>query len=187
MFHGMTTVTALHWSQNRSSSFSVTVSCNLVRIFAVLLLCVVLWKLTQSAYIYSVLLPCCMFCRHVDSLHTAYVFPQECGGRVGVHWLHLATGTSHNHGPSASATPKLVVGTGNGVPFQFSLSPHSLEQIAGACHQHELPPNSGYYHLHFDAAHMGLGGDDSWSPTVHTQYIVEPRSYLFQCCIQASH
>ena len=33
-------------------------------------------------------------------------------------------------------------------------------------HDHEIRPDD-LWHLHLDAAHIGSGGDDSWSPSVH--------------------
>jgi beta-galactosidase len=125
-------------------------------------------------------------CRHVDSLYTPYIFPQECGGRVGVQWLRISAARARRHGSSNEATPDLVVATMDGVPLQFSLSPYSLEQTTIACHHHELTSNPGCHHLHIDVAHMGVGGDDSWSPTVHSQFLLEPRVYSLQCCIQAT-
>ena len=35
-----------------------------------------------------------------------------------------------------------------------------------AKHDCELRPDA-FTHLHLDAAHMGVGGDDSWSPSCH--------------------
>jgi beta-galactosidase len=29
-------------------------------------------------------------------------------------------------------------------------------------------------HLHVDHLHMGLGGDDSWTPSVHPNFIIPP-------------
>jgi len=40
-----------------------------------------------------------------------------------------------------------------------------MAALAAAKHEHELAPD-GRHHVHLDAAHMGLGGDDSWSPSV---------------------
>ena len=34
-------------------------------------------------------------------------------------------------------------------------------------------------HVHLDVAHMGVGGDDSWSPSVHLPYLVPPQLYTF--------
>ena len=36
----------------------------------------------------------------------------------------------------------------------------------GAKHDYELTADK-YTHLHLDHAHMGVGGDDSWSPSCH--------------------
>ena len=36
----------------------------------------------------------------------------------------------------------------------------------GAKHDYELVPDA-YTHLHLDHRHMGVGGDDSWSPSLH--------------------
>ena len=40
--------------------------------------------------------------------------------------------------------------------------------------QASLPPATW---LHLDASHMGVGGDDSWNPTVHPPYLVPPQRY----------
>jgi hypothetical protein len=80
-----------------------------------------------------------------------------------------------------------------------SVSRHSALELHAARHQHELP---GFFtggaagaveatatttttarvdvvHVHLDAAHMGVGGDDSWSPTVHDAYLLPPGRYRF--------
>lgn len=33
--------------------------------------------------------------------------------------------------------------------------------------------------VHLDHKHMGLGGDDSWSPSVHENFLVQPIPYKF--------
>lgn len=48
--------------------------------------------------------------------------------------------------------------------MQMSLSPYSLQSFEAAKHDHDLAPDA-FTHVHLDAAHMGVGGDDSWSPT----------------------
>ena len=41
--------------------------------------------------------------------------------------------------------------------------------------------------VHLDHKHMGLGGDDSWSPCVHEQYLVPPtRSLLHEALPSAA-
>jgi beta-galactosidase len=33
--------------------------------------------------------------------------------------------------------------------------------------------------VHVDYRQMGLGGDDSWSPRVHPEYLLKAKSYTF--------
>jgi hypothetical protein len=63
--------------------------------------------------------------------------------------------------------------------FQFSISRYSWQELAAAKHQHELKGEGGRgcLHVHLDVAHMGVGGDDSWSPSVHEEYLVLPGCY----------
>jgi len=49
-----------------------------------------------------------------------------------------------------------------------------VAQLAAANHEHELTPEPAL-HVHCDAAHAGLGGDDSWSRSVHAQHLLLPR------------
>jgi len=91
----------------------------------------------------------------------------------------------------------------SGTPHSLALasvSRHSALELHAARHQHELPgfSSSGgaavergatatattpsrtdVVHVHLDAAHMGVGGDDSWSPTVHDPYLLPPGRYRF--------
>jgi hypothetical protein len=41
--------------------------------------------------------------------------------------------------------------------------------------QQQSDPAGRY--LHVNPAHMGVGGDDSWSPTVHDDYLLPPKKY----------
>ena len=42
-----------------------------------------------------------------------------------------------------------------------------------------------YVHLHLDAYHKGLGGDDSWSPAHLRQYRIAPGTFNFSVRIRA--
>jgi hypothetical protein len=50
----------------------------------------------------------------------------------------------------------------------------SVAQLAAANHEHELSPEP-VLHVHCDGAHCGLGGDDSWTRSVHAQHLLHPR------------
>jgi beta-galactosidase len=149
----------------------------------------------------------------VDALHTPYVFPQECGGRVGVRWLHLAPPAGGGGGDAAaSQQPTLLIAAaadaaaaaagGGGVDscqhaqqqqqqqrgLQMSISRFSWQALTAARHQHELQSGDSvqqHLHLHLDCAHMGVGGDDSWSPSVHEAYMVPPAQYRLALVLQA--
>ena len=43
---------------------------------------------------------------------------------------------------------------------------YSIATLMAAKHDYELQAD-GFTHLHLDHRHMGVGGDDSWSPSLH--------------------
>ena len=50
--------------------------------------------------------------------------------------------------------------------YMVLLSRYSIASLMSAKHDYELREDA-FTHLHLDAAHMGVGGDDSWSPSCH--------------------
>jgi len=112
------------------------------------------------------------FSAPVAELHVPHIFPQECGGRCDTRWLQLAPG-----GAAGGGLAMLTCGA----PMLFSASRFSLEELLCATHNHLLRADpGGRLHVHLDAAHMGVGGDDSWSPSVHEPYLLPPRTYAFE-------
>lgn len=102
--------------------------------------------------------------------HTPYIFPSDNGLRCDTRSLQLG---------SLSVSGD----------FHFSLSRYSQAALAAARHQYELSEEDGVY-LHIDAEHMGVGGDDSWSPSVHpeyqiTQHSLTKRQYRYEVTIKA--
>lgn len=85
-------------------------------------------------------------------LFTPYVFPGENGLRGGTR--QLDSGSWQVKGD-----------------FAFSLSRFSLEQLRETSHRHLLQPEAGCW-LHLDLHHMGVGGDDSWSPSVSPEFLL---------------
>ncbi|ELL8683010.1 hypothetical protein RX310_004925, partial [Escherichia coli] len=63
--------------------------------------------------------------------------------------------------------------------FHFSLSRYGLRQLMGCSHQHLLQPEAGTW-LNLDGFHMGVGGDDSWSPSVNADYLLSRSHYHYQ-------
>ncbi|GLI68193.1 hypothetical protein VaNZ11_012533 [Volvox africanus] len=113
----------------------------------------------------------------VREMRVPYVFPQESGGRADVRWIALLPG-SGSQGPGLavlSATPPPA-------PYlQVSVSEHSMEAIHAARHEYEISTaRDGRTFFHLDHLHMGVGGDDSWSPTVHPEFLIPPAVYEWQ-------
>ncbi len=96
----------------------------------------------------------------LDQLSTPYVFPGENGLRGGTQ--QLAYGHWRVNGE-----------------FHFSLSRHSLEQLRDTSHRHLLRDEPGCW-LIIDGYHMGVGGDDSWSPSVSLNFLLSERQYRYQ-------
>ncbi|MEJ2043087.1 MAG: beta-galactosidase [Reinekea sp.] len=95
----------------------------------------------------------------IDDFHTPYIFPSESGLRTDCREVELAG---------------LVV-RGN---FHFSVSRFNQQTIALARHTSELVEDNCIY-LRLDAEQMGVGGDDSWSPSVHKAYLLDKKRYSY--------
>lgn len=101
----------------------------------------------------------------------AYPRPQESGNRSEVQWFSLA---------QDNAAGLLV--TAVDTPLDFSLAPHSQQQLTEAAYEHQLPRNNSTY-LNIDYGQIGVGGDNSWNLPVHEQYMLsnkEKCAYRFR-------
>ncbi|XP_024516608.1 uncharacterized protein LOC9662790 [Selaginella moellendorffii] len=106
----------------------------------------------------------------VSDLHAPYIVPGECGGRADVRWVAFKNveGDAGLFAMPFQGSP----------PMQMSASNYSTEELDRATHEEELHAGQDI-EVHLDHKHMGLGGDDSWSPCVHDEYLVLPRNYEF--------
>lgn len=89
---------------------------------------------------------------------SGYLFPQECGNRMGVRWIEVTDG--QNCGLRFEA---------EGSAFENSVLPYSAYELEAAVHREELP-TPHYTWIRILAAQMGVGGDDSWGAPVHAEY-----------------
>jgi beta-galactosidase len=96
----------------------------------------------------------------VEDMHTDYIFPSENGLRCDVSTLQLSNLTI----------------AGN---FHFSVSEYGTAQLMQAKHPHELKKQAGLF-VYIDGFHMGVGGDDSWSPSVKLPYRLTENEYRWQ-------
>lgn len=93
-------------------------------------------------------------------MYTPYVFPTENGLRCDTRELRYA-----GHRWQGD--------------FQFNISRYSQQQLAATSHRHLLTEEPGCW-LNIDGFHMGIGGDDSWSPSVAAEYLLTARRYCYQ-------
>ena len=98
-----------------------------------------------------------MWQQSIESMHTDYIFPSENGLRCEVSAMSL--GDVHVGGA-----------------FNFSVSPYGQAQLAAAGHTHSLTPEAALY-VYLDGYHMGVGGDDSWTPSVKPRFRLEASHY----------
>ncbi|MGL5286569.1 MAG: beta-galactosidase [Aeromonas sp.] len=99
----------------------------------------------------------------LDAMHTPYVFPTDNGLRCDTR--HLSLGGLSFCGD-----------------FHFSVSRYSQQQLAAARHQTDLVAKGGVW-LCLDGAHMGIGGDDSWSQSVRPEFQLMARRYRWGCIL----
>lgn len=121
-----------------------------------------------------------------DDMHVPYIVPSENGGRADVSWVAVrrspplaATKNGDEKAKtsgSGSGGPGILLSVPGGDVAQVSVQRHSLEALEEAAHTHELDAlteaGDGGVHVHVDHRHMGVGGDDSWTPCVHPEFLV---------------
>ncbi|QEA35478.1 hypothetical protein FGL88_06905 [Weissella soli] len=95
--------------------------------------------------------------------YTPYVFPSDNGLRTEV--ANVTVGS-------------LQVTALHRQPFDFNVLEYSQAQLHQAKHRHELHAEPGVW-LNIDGYHMGVGGDDSWSPSVAPEYLLTAEHYHY--------
>lgn len=112
----------------------------------------------------------------VDGMHTPYIVPSENGSRSDVIWAALQDASGRRVNFKAE-TPSSFQ--------QFSASNFDMETLEACLHTNELR-HASHVNVHLDTFHMGLGGDDSWSPSVHGEFLSNARRWDFSCTVLAS-
>ncbi|WOI37305.1 beta-galactosidase [Alteromonas sp. CI.11.F.A3] len=101
----------------------------------------------------------------IASMHTPYIFPTDNGLRSNCREL--------------SINNIKVAGD-----FHFAVSPFGQNQLDEAKHTCDLTPADSTY-VYIDHAHMGVGGDDSWSPSTHKAFLLEKKAYRYFLSLSA--
>ncbi|PMP06753.1 beta-D-galactosidase [Vibrio breoganii] len=101
----------------------------------------------------------------IEEMHTDYVYPTENGLRCDVR--NASIGSLNINGL-----------------FHFAVSRYSQCNLAEADHINDLH-DSGRLYIRIDSEHMGIGGDDSWSRSVHDEYLLKNKHYHYQITLSA--
>ena len=98
-------------------------------------------------------------------MQTRYIFPTDNGLRCNNQWLNVGNLT--------------VSGK-----FHFSVSEYGQAQLDSAKHTSDLTAQDCVF-VYIDHAHMGVGGDDSWSPSTHKAFLLEQKEYSYSVVLNA--
>jgi beta-galactosidase len=99
----------------------------------------------------------------LKQMHTDYIFPSENGLRCDVSEAHIGELSVRGD-------------------FHFAVSEFSQDNLAQAKHTNELVKQDTIF-VRIDGFHMGVGGDDSWTPSVHKEYLLSGNRYRYQVAI----
>ena len=111
------------------------------------------------------------YANSVDDLYVPYIFPGENGTRADVRWAALTD--DDGRGLLIAGMPLVYV----------SAQHHSTEDLDLAKHTNELRRRDPIT-VCVDHLHMGVGGDDSWSPSVHPEYLIPPGRFQYRILLR---
>jgi len=107
----------------------------------------------------------------VFNQHFPYIMPQENGNKTDVRWLQVK---------SFGSSLKI-----EGDPYiNFTIHDYSPESLNRSKTTHDLIRGDKTY-LNIDCQQMGLGGDDSWSPRVHKEFLLDKKTYKYTFYLEA--
>ncbi len=102
----------------------------------------------------------------ISDQHFPYVMPQENGNKSDVRWAFL----------SANDGTGLLIASDS--LLNVNVQDYSPDALNKSKLTHQLIRGENVY-LNIDLKQMGLGGDDSWSPRVHPEYLLKEKKYEY--------
>ena len=102
----------------------------------------------------------------VKDQHFPYIMPQENGNKTDVRWLRVSSGD----GSAIRISGRPLI--------NFNIQDYSCDALNRSKTTHELERGDTTY-LHIDYKQMGVGGDDSWTPRVHREFLLNNREYKY--------
>lgn len=101
----------------------------------------------------------------VENQYFDYIMPQENGNKTDVRWVEI---WSENNSVRFSGRPHI----------HFNIQNYSDASLNESKKSRVLKRGDKTY-VHIDYKQIGLGGDDSWSPRVHKEYLLDGSEYSF--------
>ena len=102
----------------------------------------------------------------IDEMHTPYIFPTDSGLRCDVREARIGNLTIQGN-------------------YHLSVSRYATSDVDAAKHTNELTESDRVY-VRVDGFHMGVGGDDSWTPSVHEEFRLQEENYRYQVTLTAT-
>jgi len=102
-----------------------------------------------------------------------YIRPQENGNKTDIRWASIS---------DEKGSGLLIYGLPT---FNLSVHQYSLDNLTKATHTHMIK-DDGPTTVNVDHMVMGLGGDDSWNPRTHKEYLIPPGTYNYSFTLRFS-
>lgn len=110
-----------------------------------------------------------IYSKNIKDMFFPYVMPSENGNRTDTRWVKLQAGNTELQVSSSEL-------------FNFNAQDYSDEALNESKKTQDLKRDDKTW-LHIDYAQMGLGGDDSWSPRVHKEFLLNNPFYSYKFSI----
>lgn len=107
----------------------------------------------------------------IKDQHFPYIMPQENGNKTDVRRLNVKS----SDGQEFRICAKNVI--------NFNIQDYSDNALNDSKTSHELRRGDNVW-LHIDYKQIGLGGDDSWSPRVHREFLLNNKVYEYGYVIE---
>ncbi len=103
----------------------------------------------------------------VSAQHFAYINSQENGNKTDVRWATIT---------NAEGVGLLIVSDS---VFNFNVHDYTDKSLTAAKQRAAILLRGKTTLVNVDYKQMGLGGDDSWSPRVHPEYLIPAKTYRY--------
>ncbi len=115
-----------------------------------------------------------LYNKNIEELYHPYIRPQENGNHTDTRWVSI--GDDNNRG---------IIIWGEEY-FNFSAHRYTLDNLTKSTHTNKIK-NSKYVNLNIDHKMMGVGGDDSWNPRTHDEFLIKPKDYKYSYIFRFSN